>query len=300
MGNFTVLRKNVINAKGQLGADWFNNLTHTIQILKTHWSLKSIQPVPSMNWNYVAFAIQNESPIVLKISCDHDSIFTEYQALQHFSGIGAIKIMDYCSQYHAMLLQAAIPGSLLKDEHFENIENVINSYASVAKKLISKKRPKHAFPHIKEWCKVIDEITDPRVPIKYITKAKQARTWLCESMKHEYVCHGDLHLENIIKNGEQWLAIDPKGIIGELAFEGSAFDLLNDNENNLPNVTELLKARIQQLATALNVNNDRLTAWIFLRIMLSAQWFIEDKGDPTKMLIAAEKILPLLKISHLG
>lgn len=296
MGNFTVLRKNVINAKGQLGADWFNNLTHTIQILKTHWSLKSIHPVPNMSWNYVAFATQNKNPVILKISCDHDSIFTEYQALQHFKGIGAIKIMDYCSEYHAMLLQSAIPGSLLKDEPFEKIENIINYYASVAKKLISEQRPVHAFPHIKEWCRVIDEIKDPRVPKKYITKAKQSRAWLCESMRHEYVCHGDLHLENIIKNGEQWLAIDPKGLIGELAFEVSAFDLLNENERCLVNATEIMNDRIQRLAAVLNLNIERLTAWIFLRIMLSIQWFIEDNGDPTPMLIAAKNIFSSVKI----
>jgi len=37
------------------------------------------------------------------------------------------------------------------------------------------------------------------------------------------VLHGDLHHFNILSSGDRWLAIDPKGIIGEPEFEPAAY-----------------------------------------------------------------------------
>lgn len=107
-----------------------------------------------------------------------------------------------------------------------------------------------------------------------------------------------LEPQNIIKHKNCWLAIDPKGIIGEMAFEAAAFDLLNKDEEDSTEAANLLKSRIQLLATSLKISTVRLTAWIFLKIMLSIQWFIEDQGDPTRMLNAAHSIYPLLQNAY--
>lgn len=34
---------------------------------------------------------------------------------------------------------------------------------------------------------------------------------LCDSMGEEVVLHGDLHHENILRSGDGWVAVDPKG-----------------------------------------------------------------------------------------
>lgn len=289
LGHIDILNETVCNAHGQAGKIWIQNLTATIEILQHHWSLQNIQPVTNMSWNYVAFAQQNKLFTVLKIGFDAKTIELEYQALLHFSGMGAIRVLDYHPVHNALLLQQAIPGCLLKDEHQTQSDEVITIYANVVKKLHRNQKPIYPFPHIKEWCKALDEITDPRIPSSYIEKVNTLRSWVFATMTDEYLCHGDLHLENVIKHDQQWLTIDPKGIIGEMAFEAAAFYLQNDNDNQ--------EHRIQKLADALNLDNRRLTAWIFLRIMLSIQWFIEDKGDPTKMLNLAEKIFPLVQFS---
>lgn len=289
------LKKTIINANGQAGERWYNNLLYTIKNLATHWSLSNIQPVLNMSWNYVAFAEQNDHRVVLKISADAKTIEHEYQALHHFSGVGVIKIIDYYPKLQALLLEQAVPGCLLKNDHSHDIQTVMQIYADVVKKLSLPTPAEHTFQHAKDWCKVIDDMNDPRIPTKYIHKAKEIRKWLFDIVTHEYICHGDLHLENIIKHEKQWLAIDPKGIVGEMAFEAAAFDLLNEDENNISDVTNLLKERIQQLASALSLNEERLKAWIFLRIMLSIQWSVEDKGDPTKMLKMADNIYPLMQ-----
>ena len=293
------LRKNIINAYGQTGEQWYNSLSHTINTLQAHWSLTDIQPVPNMSWNYVAFAQQNANAVILKMSADAKSMHHEYQALDHFAGIGAVKIIDYSSKHDALLLQRALNGTLLKEELSKNISNVIHIYAHIVNQLRSDKTSIYPFQHVKEWCLVIDEIHDPRIPLDYVEKAKQIRSWIFQTITDEYVCHGDLHLENIVLDQKQWLAIDPKGVIGEIAFEAAAFDLLDEHENKSPKATSILKDRFHQLATALNIDTIRLTAWIFLKIMIAVQWFIEDKGDPSKMLSLAKNIYPLLQSSYL-
>ena len=53
--------------------------------------------------------------------------------------------------------------------------------------------------------------------------------------------------------------------------------------------------RVTYISNSLDINFDRLLSWIFLRIIISAQWFIEDNGDPSQMLSFAAYVYPLLK-----
>ncbi len=295
MTNLSVLEKNIVNAQGDLGRKWFNSLPLIIEDIQRQWGLTEVHPIANMNWNFVAIAKKNDSQVVLKISADATAIFNEFQALSQFSGFGAIEVIHYNSDLNALLLQHANPGTTLKQLYAENTNTVIQVYAELLKKMSLSNHSHACLPHIKEWCNVIDEMSDPRITKDYIIKAKEIRHWIFQTISHEYVCHGDLHLENILKNKNNWLVIDPKGIIGEMAFEASAFDLLNENEADSKDAKNIIRARIQLLSDAIGVENYRLTAWIFLRIMLSIQWFIEDNGSPERMLKMANHVYALLE-----
>jgi streptomycin 6-kinase len=126
---------------------------------------------------------------------------------------------------------------------------------------------------------------------------------LLSTAQQEYLCHGDLHLENILQHGSHWLAIDPKGIIGEMAFEAAAFDCLSPDElKDSQQVTSKIIDRVEKLAITLRIDFNRLLAWIFLRTIISAQWFIEDKGEPNESLderlTLAKHVYPILRSSH--
>ena len=107
-----VLEKNVQNAFGAAGSKWISDLPVIIEKLSDYWSLTNIEPAKNMNWNYVAYAIQNnQNSVVLKISCDQAMINDEYRALKHFDGYGAIKVIDCHAEHQAILLERAIPGN---------------------------------------------------------------------------------------------------------------------------------------------------------------------------------------------
>jgi streptomycin 6-kinase len=293
-------KQKVINTWGKKGENWLIQLQSIIKSLAQHWKLDNIKPVNNMSYNYVALAMQaTKTPVVLKISCDAQLILDEYKALKHFDGHGAIGVLDINKKHNALLLEQAIPGYLLKEYHPISIDDSIKIYAQVIQALSNQPLTANDFTHVNKWCEAIDRIKDQRINKRLVEKAIELKIFLLSSSEKEYLCHGDLHLENIVQQGEKWLAIDPKGIIGEMAFEAAAFDLVsNDEMQDMETLPEKIIARATQLSSVLNLNYDRLISWIFLRIIISAQWFIEDNGDPDKMLTLAYHLYPLLGKSY--
>lgn len=291
------LKKKIINLLGSKGKTWLNNLPVMIEKLSMIWSLTDITPVNNMSWNYVATArMNNKNLVVLKISSDPQLIADEYQTLQYWQGHGAIRVIDYHSVYHAVLLERAMPGTSLKEYNTENSEKTIEIYADVVKKIADKPLPKDQhYKHVSDWLKALDRITDLRIKPDFVACARALRLQLLKTTTHEYLCHGDLHLDNIIQQDFHWLAIDPKGIIGEMAFEAAAFDLIDQNKTSKhSDIQALILEQITSLAQYLSLDRKRLLAWVFLKIILSAQWHIEDNGDPSNMLAMAEYVYPLL------
>lgn len=291
-----ILEKNIINLYGETGKERLNSLPNMVEKLSKKWQLKDIKPVKNMSWNFVVLATQKDNhPVVLKISCDKKLIQDEYNTLKHFDGHGAISVLDINIEYNALLLEQAIPGYLLKEHHPLKVEDTISIYAKVVKELSTCGLSNNNYTHVSQWCNDIDKIHDSRIEKHFVDKAKQLRLALLNTAQHEYLCHGDLHLENIIQQGSNWLVIDPKGIVGEMAFEAAAFDLISKDEmKDVSTISSKLIDRITQLSKALEINFYRLLSWIFLRIILSAQWSIEDNGDPSQMLALANDIYPLL------
>lgn len=288
---------NVINTWGDAGEIWLAQLPDIIEQAAESWGLKDILAYPNLSYNFVAQATQDEQPVTLKISQDKQLITDEYNALQHFAGNGSVKVLAHDSETNALLLEQARPGGTLKDYETPKIIDKIALYAGVVNN-ISKVvivNPE-GYIHVSKWCEAIDRIDGNTIPEKFVTTAKTLRQQLLSTMSDEYLCHGDLHLENIIQNNDTWFAIDPKGIIAEKTFEVATYDLLSDDElEKNVNLSKRIIARNHSLATQLSLDPQRLLSWAFLRQILAAQWFIEDNCDPTKALNIASQIHPLLK-----
>lgn len=290
------LEKNITQLHKEKGSQWLANLPNIINHLAEKWSLTEINPVSNMSWHYVALAKQhNQKNVVLKIGCDEKVSQDEYRILEYFNGQGAIALLDYDADHLALLLERAAPGDLLISIH-NDIENTIRIYADTINTLLHRSEIPAGFTHVSHWCKAIDGINDVRINKEFVDLALHLRSFLLNPIYDERVCHGDLHCENVIHHQDQWIVIDPKGIIGEVAFEAAAFDLLsNDELKNTGDIAELILFRTKLLSDVLHIEQTRLLYWIFLRTVISAQWFVEDGGDPSKMLLIAKHLYHLIK-----
>ena len=105
--------------------------------------------------------------------------------------------------------------------------------------------------------------------------------------------HGDLHHDNILAaQRAPWLAIDPKGLLGEPAYETAAF-----LSNPLPRILQdsdprrLLTRRIAILSDELDIERQRIRDWAIAQGVLAAWWDVEDSGKLNEPMLAYAQIV---------
>lgn len=93
------------------------------------------------------------------------------------------------------------------------------------------------------------------------------------------VLHGDIHHDNVLDFGERgWLAIDPKGLQGERAFD---YANLFCNPEQFPLLaTDRFTRRLDVVLEASGLERRRLLQWIVAWSGLSAAWWMEDGVAP--------------------
>lgn len=288
-----LLIKNITNMYGEKGEAWIANLPDIISSLASYWELKQITPVDNMTFNYVAKAMTcSGQSVVLKISYDEKSILNEVRALKYFDGNGSIQFISYHAADHALLLQQAVPGVTLKSLYSARTEYVMDCYVAVMRKLHSKRlSDKNTYHHIKDWLSAIDRLSEHDCPAHLIKKAITLKNKLLTSMTHEVFLHGDLHHDNILQNADHWLAIDPKGVVGEPEFEMAAFDFMYVKElADHRDVKDVFEKRVELLAQKAGLNSRRIKDWVFVRLILMVAWQVEDNGDPSWAIKLADSI----------
>ena len=279
------LEKNIINLYGKNGEVWLEKLPLIINELSNTWGLSDLQPVNNMSFNYVAKALQkNDIAVIIKVACKASMIKDEIKALKHFHGSGCVKLLDVNNKQHALLLAQADPGTTLLTE--DSVESVIDAYCSLIRALHTADHAPHNFDSIKKWLEAIDRVKYSKISSELLNKAIGLKKHLLETSENEIILHGDLHLDNILLNDNNWIAIDPKGIIGEPTFDVFPHDLIN-NKNDIRSIIALI-------AENLDLDSRRIMQWIFVRLILMAAWMIEDSANPTDALNKAKIIYNLL------
>ena len=102
--------------------------------------------------------------------------------------------------------------------------------------------------------------------------------------------HGDIHYDNILDSGKgEWVAIDPKGLLGE-----RGFDFANLFCNPTPEIATSaarLKKQLRLIAGEAGLDAKRLLQWIVAWSGLSAAWILDDGDDAHMQITLAENAL---------
>lgn len=266
---------NILSIYGYQGRVWLRSLSNIRQKYANDWGLSGLKPVENLTYNYVLSGFQGEQPIILKLSLDEQGIQREALALKAFEGRGAVRILAY--EQGALLLERAVPGDSLKSLFPLKDHEAVEIVCKVIQKLHQSSLPEEGlFPHVKDWLNTLDKDWD--IPHRYLQKARELREFLLATSADFVLLHGDLHHDNVIRNGDDWLVIDPKGVIGEPAFEVAVFirnpvqpDLLDHSE-----AISIISHRIVQFSQTLGMDKNRLLQWCFVESVLSWSWNLED------------------------
>lgn len=274
-----------VSLRKEAGLAWLNRLPALTEELARRWSLEVGGPFPNLSYNWVAPALREDGvPAVLKLSFPEDKEFrTEAAALAAFGGRGICRLMELDLARGAMLLQRLEPGVPLAAHDDDEGATIVA--AGVIKNLRLPAPPDHEFPKVSDWARGFERLrrrfdggTGP-MPGKLVEQAEALFAELLLSEGSPLLLHGDLHQENILSAGDgSWLAIDPKGVVGEAAYETAA--LLHNPVGALdgPDPRALLERRLDVLSGELRLDRGRVRAWGLAQAVLAAYWSLEDGG----------------------
>lgn len=269
--------KNIISIYGDKGKNWLADLPKQIKHIAAIWELDRLKPFYNLSYNYVLEGYQKDKPIILKLSLDELSLRNEVRALQAFADYGAVAVLSYTND--TLLLKRAVPGGLLKSHFSKNNQSAIKIACEVMKKLHQAPLPKeNHFPHIKEWLKTLDK--EWNIPRSLLEKARTLKNALLAVPGAQVLLHGDLHQDNILLDGKDWLVIDPKGVIGSPINEVWAF--VEDPKNDLVFISKYF-----------DFNPGDVVKWYYVHLILAACWQMEDNLDPTLFLNLAESVVSM-------
>ena len=280
-----VMERTIVARHGPAGQEWLDDLPRRVAALERSWGLRLGPPFGYPSVNYVAPGTRRDgSPVVLKISFDDIGMIPEMAALQLAGGEGFVRLLEVEPDGHAFLMERAVPGDMLIDH--PNDEAATRIAARVMLASWRAAPDGHPFPTVADWGRGFERMrarfhggTGP-LPSDLTSRAEQLFANLVASSAESVVLHGDLHHYNVLRHGAGWLAIDPKGVVGEPTYEVGAL-----MRNRLPDLNDaararrLLLRRIRIIADETGLDHDRMRRWTIAQALLSAWWTIEDAGD---------------------
>jgi streptomycin 6-kinase len=274
---------------GEKGLKWIDTFPLLLESCQQQWTLTLQQPFPHLSYNYVQpVTTADGKQRILKLFVDKQEFQHEIEALKLFNGNGIVPLIDYDIDKGALLLEHLSPGHTLSTIRDDGEATIIA--ATVMKQLRYPLPTQHTFTSVEvlayEYNKLRNHFggsTGP-LPSPLVEKAELLFPELVQSTEQQFLLHGDLHHDNILSTQDGWLAIDPKGLIGEVEYETIPF-LCNYLVHH-PSPLTILEHRVNQFVDILHLNRERLLCWGLCHSIISAWWFLEENSDGWKERVA--------------
>lgn len=286
---------NITRIWGEPGRQWLESLPEKTQLLAQKWELEDLVPVQNLSYNYVVTGVRksDNQQIVLKLSCDSTIFYEEVAALKFYNGQGCVKLFDYDSEHQALLLEQVVPGVSLKTLFPKNDEQAVAHAAQLMQKLFVQPvtEPENYLTMKRRLAALFSPMMNLRaqVPKHNLEKARNLAINLMQTTEKLVVLHGDLHYDNILLyENNDWIAIDPKGVVGDPAYEVGPFMC-----NPMPEILDqkdialIIARRLELFSHHLSIPVQRLKDWSFVHAMLAACWSAQEGNSIARWLTVA-------------
>ena len=258
-----------------------------------------VERIEETETSWLAFGCRNDRPVILKLIKTPGDEWLSGEVLDAFGGEGVVRVFEHVPG--ALLLERLRPGTRLVDLVLRGGDDEATSVLATLIGKMSPRRPVANVPTVEDWGKGMDRYAagqQTQIPRPLLLEAQRLHAELCASQSQVRLLHGDLHHHNVLFDADRgWLAIDPKGVIGELEYEiGAALR----NPNELPDLLtdpRTIATRVHRFASTLTLNPGRILAWALVQAVLSVVWLVED-GFPVdsghQTIALANAIRPML------
>lgn len=263
---------------GQL---WLRDLPSLISTCLDQWQLVLGRPFLG-NVSYVAPATSAGGfEVVLKVGFPHPDSEDEAAALAQWQGRGAVQMLDYDPRRRALLLERCTPGSSLWEESEDDATEAV---AGVLEELWETPGSRSPFQALSSAAGVWSEDLSAAYErwehpfeqeifeeaIAFMATARPPRS-------DDVILHQDLHGGNALRRGDDWVAIDPKPLVGERAFDLTSY--VRDRRDELasdPDAVKIVRKRLDRLCTRLDVDRERARGWALAHALA---WGFDADGD---------------------
>ena len=248
---------------------WIQHLPDIVGECAHLWSLRIDEPFHNAHVSYVAPVERSDgTSAVLKINFPEPEGEHESDALAHWDGEGAVRLLGRYDERRALLVERCRPGTRLWET--KDGDEVTRIVAGVLRRLWKRPREGHPFRPLAdaaaEWVEELPRGWQALGRPYEESLLDEAVAFLREagpSQGEQVVLHQDLHGGNILRaRREPWLAIDPKPLVGEREFDTASF--LRDRRwelRNTPLASMTVRRRLNLLAAELDLDRDRMRGW---------------------------------------
>jgi streptomycin 6-kinase len=253
----------------------------------------------------LAFGQRHNQAVVLKVIRHRGEEWHSGHVLDAFDGKGIVRAIDHIGG--AVLLERLQPGDPLVSMSVDGRDEKATAILADVISRLPACAPTGSIATVQEWGQAFDRYRargGGDIPVPLVDAAQHVYAQMCASQSRPRLLHGDLHHYNVLLDSTRgWLAIDPKGVVGELEYEVGAA-LRNPSERpDVFTAPSVIMRRVDRFARALNLDPERILAWAFAQAVLAAVWAVEGGPRNTPTVVGPEhgwialagNIRPMLK-----
>jgi len=236
-------------------------------------------------------ALYKNQPAMLKIALSKEEERGN-SLMTWWNGQGAAPV--FLHERPAVLMERAMgQKSLIQMAKNNQDEQATKIICAVVQKLHGLKNPNSppSLTPLSEYFRALGPAASQHGGV--LIQAHQAAKELLNNPINSVILHGDIHHGNILDFEEKgWLAIDPKGLIGESYFDFANLFLNPDFE--VATRPDRLETQMHLVCKMAGLDKNRLLKWILAYAGLSAAWHLEDGTNPKLALTIANLTLALI------
>jgi streptomycin 6-kinase len=229
--------------------------------------------------------LSDGEPAMLKIATEAEER-SGAESMVWWSGDGSARVLAH--EGEALLMERATgEGSLIEMAQNDRDDEASRIMCSVAAQLHAPRNdpPPRSLVPLTRWFAELEPAAS-RYGSILSQAAETARVLLAEP-RDVVALHGDIHHGNILDFGARgWLAIDPKGLLGERGFD--FVNILRNPDDELALKPGRFSRQVTIVAEAAGLDRVRLQQWILAFAGLSAAWILADGEEPQLDLAVAE------------
>ncbi|MBF0034461.1 APH(6) family putative aminoglycoside O-phosphotransferase [Citrobacter freundii] len=247
------------------------------------------EPFETHTSQLLPVVVKDGRKAILKIT-DDDSERIGCELMVWWNGNGAAKALAHAAG--AILLERATGAGSLADMSWTgNDAQACRIICHAASRLhLTRNASTPALTPLHHWFRDLAPAAKKHGGI--LTRCAAVANVLLSSPHDEVVLHGDLHHSNILDFGTRgWLAIDPKGLVGERGFDyANIFTNPDLAEPTRPVaiLPERFTQRVNIVSEIARIERQRLLMWIVAWCGLSSVWFLQEGDSATVPLRVAE------------